>query len=208
MNKALENKIVTRAAYVRNTSAEMLANRQVEFVISSEAVDSYGTVFKMDGWDLNRYEKNPIVCYQHRSHTNDPDDLIGISTVRKEGDLLIGTVTFEDAETNPKAEKIFRKVQAGTLKMASVGARVEKAHFGVEEANEDPEVLYFDRSELIEWSIVSVGANPDAHKRNAQTLEEIRTAIATEIPVDAEEIKVENKRNVREAQLIINKNRK
>lgn len=208
MSKALQNKIVTRAAFVRNTSAEMLENRQVEFVISSEAVDSYNTVFKMDGWDFSRYVKNPVVCYQHRSNSNDPDDLIGTSTLRVEDGLLIGTVTFEDAETNPKAEKIFRKVKAGTLKMASVGARVEKAHFGDEEKGENPDVLYFDRSELIEWSVVSVGANPDAHKRNAQTLEEIRTAITKEIPVTAEEIKTEVKRNVREAQLIINKNRK
>jgi HK97 family phage prohead protease len=205
MNKDLENKVVTRSAFIRDTSAEMLENRQVEFVISSESVDSYGTIFKMDGWDLNRYLKNPVVCYQHRSSSDDPDDLIGISTVRIEDDKLIGTVTFEDAETNPKAEKIFRKVKAGTLKMASVGARVQKAHFGDPEKGENKDVLYFDRAELIEWSVVSVGSNPDAHKRNAQTVEEIRNSLTADIVVDVEEIKT---KTVREAQLIINKNRK
>lgn len=208
MSKAIENQIVSRSAFVRATSPEMLENRQVEFVISSEAVDSYGTVFKMDGWDLSRYTKNPIVCYQHRSHTNDPDDLIGTSTVRVENNELIGTVTFEDADINPKAEKIFRKVQAGTLKMASVGARVQKAHFGDEDKGEDKDVLYFDRSELIEWSIVSVGANPDAHKRNAQSVAEIRTALTKEISVVAEEVSTTKQvRSVRKAQLIINQNK-
>ena len=33
-----ENRIVTRDAFVRSTTAEQLENRQVEFVISSEAL--------------------------------------------------------------------------------------------------------------------------------------------------------------------------
>lgn len=200
------NKIVTRNAFVRNTTAEMIENRQVEFVISSEAVDSYDTVFRMDGWDLNDYTRNPIVCYQHRANSDDPDNIIGTSTVRIEGDQLIGTVTFEAADVNPKAEKIFRKVQNGTLKMASIGARVLDARFGDEKRGENKDVLYFTRQKLMEWSIVSVGSNPDAHKRNAQTIEELRTAAAKEITVDAP--KIVNTRSVYEAQMIINNNKK
>ena len=200
------NKIVTRNAFVRNTTAEMIENRQVEFVISSEAVDSYDTVFRIDGWDLNDYTRNPIVCYQHRANSDDPDNIIGTSTVRIEGDQLIGTVTFEAADVNPKAEKIFRKVQNGTLKMASIGARVLDARFGDEKKGENKDVLYFTRQKLMEWSIVSVGSNPDAHKRNTQTIEELRNAAAKEITVDAPEIV--NTRSVYEAQMIINNNKK
>lgn len=209
MSKEIQNKVLTRSAYVRNTSAEMLENRQVEFVISSEAVDSYGTVFKMDGWDLTRYQKNPIVCYQHRSHSNDPDDLIGTSEVFRDGDLLIGRVTFEDADTNPKAEKVFKKIKAGTLKMASVGAIIGEADFGDETRGEDPNILYFTKQELFEWSIVSVGANPDAHKRNAQTIDEIREGLKPGAkntkPADSSTTKEE--RTVQQAQLIVNKNK-
>ena len=68
-----QNRIVTRNAFVRSTTAEQLENRQVEFVISSEAVDSYRTVFKMDGWQLDSYERNTIVCYQHKANSDDPD---------------------------------------------------------------------------------------------------------------------------------------
>ena len=203
----MENQIVTRDAFVRNTTAEMLDKRQVEFVISSEAVDSYGTVFKMDGWDLNQYMQNPVVCFQHRSNSDDPDNLIGTSTVRIEGDKLIGTVTFEDADVNPKAEKIFRKVQAGTLKMASVGARILKARYGDDEKGENKDVLYFTKQRLMEWSVVSIGANPDAQKRNTQTIEEIRTSLVADIPAEVEEVVESEQRNVQEAQVIINKNR-
>lgn len=204
MIKEINNQVVTRNAFVRDTTAEMLEKRQVEFVISSEAVDSYGTVFKMAGWDLKRYANNPIVAYQHRAGSDDPDDIIGTSTVRIEDGKLIGLVTFEPADINEKAEKVFRKIQAGTLKMASIGARPSEYRFGDESKGEDKDVLYFTRQELMEWSVVSIGSNPDAHKRNAQTVNEIRTSLIPEIPVI--EV-VEIKRSVQEAQILINKNR-
>lgn len=202
-------RIVTRDAFVRDTTADMLEKRQVEFVISSEAVDSYRTVFKMDGWDLNDYTRNPIVCYQHRANSDDPDNVIGTSTLRIDGKYLIGTVTFEPAEINPRAEKIFQKVQSGTLRMASVGANVQKARLGVEENGEDPDVLYFTKQRLMEWSIVSVGSNPDAQKRNSETLAEMRTSLAKDLAVVAKEIKAnaEKSRSVQEAQVIINSNK-
>ncbi|XRE42221.1 hypothetical protein ACIVBQ_000425 [Tenacibaculum discolor] len=196
-------RVVTRDAFVRNVSEDMIAKRQVEFVISSEAVDTYGTSWKIDGWKLDRYIQNPIVCYQHRSHSDDPDNVIGTSTVRVEGDQLIGVVTFEDEEVNPKAEKVFRKVVNGTLKMASVGARVLKARFGDEGKGEDKTVLYFLSQELLEWSVVSVGSNPDAHKRNQVTLDEMIAEVTSE-STDETEQPQELKRSVREAQLIIN----
>lgn len=199
-----KDKIITRGAFVRNVTEEMKENRQAEFVISSEAVDSYGTVFKLDGWDLNRYVKNPIVCYQHRSGSSDPDDVIGTSSVRIEGDKLIGLVTFEDAETNPKAEKVFRKICNGTLKMASVGARVQKMRYGNEEAGEDKNVLFFTRQELMEWSIVSIGSNPDAQKRNQITLEEMIADVSKEETEETPQVE-ERKLTVREAQVLINK---
>ena len=202
-------RIVTRDAFVRDTTADMLEKRQVEFVISSEAVDSYGTVFKMDGWDLSGYNRNPIVCYQHRANSDDPDNIIGTSTVRIDGEELLALVTFESAEINPRAEKIFQKVQSGTLRMASVGANVQKARLGVEENGEDPDVLYFTEQRLMEWSVVSVGSNPDAHKRNSETLAEMRTSLAKDLAVVAKEIKANAKksRTVQEAQVIINSNK-
>lgn len=194
------NKIITRNAVVRTTSEEMLNKRQVEFVISSEAKDSHGTIFKMDGWELSSYIQNPIVCYQHRAFSDDPDNVIGTSQIFIEDDKLIGRVTFEDAETNPKAEKIFKKVKNGTLKMASVGARILKARMGDEEKGEDKTVLYFTRQQLIEWSIVAAGSNSEALKRNADSLAEIQKE------VEKKPIKVVGVNRVFEAQIKVNNN--
>lgn len=203
------HKPVTRTAFVRSLSDQMLEKRQVEFVISTEAVDTYNTVFKLDGWDLERYAQNPVVCYQHRANSDDPDNVIGTSEVFIEDGKLIGRVTFEDADVNPKAEKVFRKVQNGTLKMASINAMPTKARMGVFEDGENPEVLYFTRQQLMEWSVVTVGSNPDAHKRNADTVDQfLQQAKAENLDVVVTEDQPEKREtlSVYEAQVLINSN--
>lgn len=199
------NKTVIREAVVRALSDKNKEKREAEFVISTESADTYGTVFKIGGWDLKRYEQNPIVCYQHRSSSDNPDMILGTSTVRIDGDQLVAVVRFESAEINPLAEKVWQKVQAGTLRMASVGANIIRGHWGDKKLGEDPETIYFDETELREWSIVALGSNPDAVKRNAETMEEIRAAFPKEKEEPAPE-PATIKRTVREAQLIINKN--
>lgn len=203
------NTTQTREIQVRSLTPEQIESRQAEFVISTEAVDSYGTVFRADGWDLARYEKNPIVLYGHRSHDANPDFIIGSGSVYREGANLIGKVTFEAEEDNPLAEKVFRKVKNGTLRMASIGANPTQGHWGVKEAGEDPEVLYFDRQELLEFSLVPIGSNPDALKRNSEGLEEIKTKFTRDIDVvDPETVasKTTKTRSIREAQFLINTN--
>jgi len=201
------NKPVIREAVVRALSDKNKENREVEFVISTEAPDTYGTVFKISGWDLKRYENNPVVFYAHKSYSDNPDMIIGTSTVRVEDNLLIGKVRFESAELNPVAEKVFQKIQAGTLRMASIGANPKKGHWGDEKLGEDRDLIYFDEQELLEWSIVPLGSNPEALKREAQTIEEIRNLITKEIPV-VEEVRQDNDKELDsfEAQLIINSN--
>lgn len=203
MDNTAPNNIVIREAVIRALSEENIKNRQAEFVISTESVDSYDTVFKIDGWDLERYANNPIVAYGHRTWSDNPDMIIGTSTVRVEGKLLIGVVTFEEEEVNPMAEKVWRKVQAGTLRMASVGANPLEYRWGVAADGENPGVLYFTRTELFEWSIVPIGSNPDALKRSAQTIEEIRKSLETKAPIEERQDKG---LSLFEAQSLINNN--
>lgn len=189
-------------AVIREMTADQIEKRQVEFVISTESVDSYGTVFKMAGWKLERYTQNPIVCYAHKSYGDNPDTIIGTSEVFVENNQLIGRITFEPESINPLAEKIFRKVQHGTLRMASIGANPIRGHWGDEKLGEDKDIIYFDEQELIEWSIVPLGSNPEAQKRNAETLEEIRDKLVKDITVN--EPVEKRKLTVKEAQVLLN----
>jgi len=170
--------IQTREAVIQRAAdaAADPENRTYEFVISTETPDSYGTVFRMDGWMLDRYLRNPIVCYGHNAGYGDPDTIIGRGEVFVEEGKLMGRVHLE--EGNTLADKLKRKIDNGLIRMASVGAIVHKAHRGDKDKNEDPDLIYFTRQELAEWSIVGIGSNPDAHKRNAQTIEELSSAFA------------------------------
>lgn len=153
--------------------------RYVEFVASDGSIDSYGTVLPVEKWDLGRYERNGVVGYQHDVYGDnfmtkpDPDDVIGKGRAWVEGDQLIIGVEFEPADLNPKADKIYRKIQFGTLNAVSVGFQPNaKGHFGVEKDGENPDVYYYNGQTLLEVSVVNIPANANAIKRSIE--EEIK----------------------------------
>lgn len=143
--------------------------RMVEFVASTGAVDTYGTVLPPDMWDLSRYARNGVVGYQHDIYySDDPDNVIGRGEAyTANGELLI-RIYFEPAELNPKADKVYRKVLFGSINAVSVGFRAtESGHWGRKADGEDPDVYYYNGQELMEVSVVNVPSNPDAVKRSA-----------------------------------------
>ena len=156
--------------------------REFDFVITTDLRDGHGTIFTHEGWDFTRYSQNPVVCYQHRSGDDDPDNLIGMTVKGPWAEQLpdgsrawIARVRFESEDVNPKAEKIRKKLIAGTLRMASIGAQVIEGRMGDAKQEEDPKTLYFTRQQLLEWSIVSVGSNSGALlQRNHSAIEAIR----------------------------------
>ena len=170
-----ESKIIRRfndAPEIRKVDEE---KRTVEFVASDNSVDSYGTVLPVDKWDLRRYESNGIVGYMHDVYGDswtksaDPDDVIGKGVAFIEDDKLIVRITFEPKDLNPRADKIFRKLQFGSLHAVSVGFRsTAKGHMGDEERGEDPNVYYYGGMELLEVSVVNIPANANALKRSLE----------------------------------------
>jgi hypothetical protein len=131
----------------------------------------------MDGWNLENFNRNPIVGYQHNVYgsifgNDDPDDIIGSGRAWIEDmqgqKVLMGSVKFETKDINPKADKIFRKVLAGTLRSTSVGfMEIGKGEWR-EERNTNgskEKTYYFSGQELLEFSIVNIPSNPEAVKR-------------------------------------------
>ena len=167
-----ENKVIRRfndAPEIRKVDEE---TRTVEFVASDNSVDSYGTVLPVDKWDLTRYQNNGIVGYMHDVYGDswtksaDPDDVIGKGVAFVEDEKLVVRITFEPKELNEKADKIFRKLQFGSLHAVSVGFRATaKGHKGDEERGEDPKVYYYGGQELLEVSVVNIPSNANALKR-------------------------------------------
>ena len=177
----MEDKILRRwqdTPEIRKIDEE---SRTVEFVASDNSVDSYGTVIPVDKWDLTRYQNNGIVGYMHDVYgaswtkSADPDDIIGKGEAFIEEDKLIVRITFEPKELNERADKIFRKIQFGSLHAVSVGFRAtKKGHMGDEERGEDPKVYYYAGQELLEVSIVNIPSNANALKRSMEEEEASR----------------------------------
>jgi hypothetical protein len=153
--------------------------RKVPFVISTSGKDRHRTVLNMAGWKLDNFNRNPIVGYQHNVYGDnmctppDPDDVIGSGrawTEEIDGEtVLMGEVTFETEDVNPRAEKIFRKVLAGTLRATSVGflelGEGKTEYLKDAKGNIIDQTYFFEGQELLEFSIVNIPSNPEATRK-------------------------------------------
>ena len=148
--------------------------RTVPFIFSTEVRDRYGTKLLAENWQLDNFNANGIVGYQHNLYGDmcnapNPDDVLGIGKAWINGNILIGEIEFETLDINPLAEKIFKKILNGTLKAVSVGFQeTEKGYFGKgdEEEGGKLETYYYGKQELLEISVVNMPANPEALIRN------------------------------------------
>lgn len=130
--------------------------REVDFVASTDAVDSYGDVVDQASWQLSHYLENPVVLYGHQSR----DLPIGkASNVGVRNGRLEATVRFASAEANPMAEQVWKLVQEGILRAVSVGFLPVEGRY---EMRGGDEVFVWRSPILKEISVVPVPANPEA----------------------------------------------
>jgi hypothetical protein len=159
----------------RNLKAEIRLkdkdSRTVTFVASTFDKDRHGTVLNQKNWSLDNFNANPIIGYQHNVYGDDicnppnPDDQLGYGRAYVEGDELLIDITFEPEEINPLAEKIFKKIQFGSLNAVSVGFMPLRNEKG-QEGEKREGVLHYFGQELLEVSVVNIPSNPKALKKS------------------------------------------
>lgn len=164
---SMQLKAVTKAA-VKTEEA-----RTFRFVYSDERVDRHGDIIMAKGWDVVSFAAASGPILWGHNHSAPP---IGLSSKPKNANVdgiksLVGDVTFAEAEVNPDADLIWRLIDAGFLKTGSVGFRPIEAKFGDEISEKERLKLglsqygmLFTLQELLEFSIVSVPANPGARQ--------------------------------------------
>lgn len=178
----MPNKIYTRARQIR-AEAPQGVDRRMTFVASDETRDAYGTVLPIDEWNLERYNNNGVVGYAHNlygSYDADPDYVIGRGRAYIKGSELLIDIEFEPEGTNKIADKVWRKLQFGSLNGVSVGFSAQGAHWGEGEEAEDGAnpTLYYTGLELLEVSVVTIPANPNAVRRSiSEEMTDIRETI-------------------------------
>ena len=136
-------------------TAQPAGENPLVFVMSDATVDRMGDVIEPNGWVLRNFKANPIALFNH-----DSDMPIGEwENVRVEGGKLLGELKFGPLGACPTTDKMRAFVQAGQMRAVSVGFRPLSS-----EPIEGSKVggVRFKAAELLECSIVSVPANPNA----------------------------------------------
>jgi len=145
-----------------------------EVVISTENLDRYNEVIKLDGWELDHYMNNPVVLWSH-DHTK----LIGMATsVFTMDGKLVAKGKFAP---NALGQETRRLYESGFLKATSVGF-----------IPKDQEGSIITKAELLEFSFVSVPANPYA------------LSLAMEKELDINELVTKGFMNIKEAEPVLN----
>jgi HK97 family phage prohead protease len=129
----------------------------LEFVMSDETVDRLGDVIHAKGWSLDNFRRNPVALFGHDSKA-----FIGRwSNVRVEGNRLLGRLELLEKGTSERIDELHAAIKAGVLRAVSVGFRALESP--QQRDTKDPRGgVTFTKSELMECSLVSIPANPNA----------------------------------------------
>ena len=152
-----------------------------EVIISTEAVNSYGSRVLTDGIDLSQYERNPVLLWMHRRSWEPGAMPIGkVENLRIEDGKLIGTPVFD--QNDDFAKRIESKWENGYLRMASAGLEPI-------ETTPDPALVLpgqtretVSRSKLVEVSIVDIGGNDEALQLYGQEGKLLKLAAGEDSP--------------------------
>lgn len=153
---------------VRKQSVEpatKLDERTLRFTISTGCVDRDQDCVAVKGWQLDNFTKNPVVLWSHRADELPIGKVLDIGT---DATRLHAAVRFLGAgygAASDLAETCFRMAQDGYLNATSVGFRPLEWDFTEDEergANDWFPGIDFHSQELVELSLVSVPANPEA----------------------------------------------
>lgn len=128
---------------------------KLEFVLSTERINSYGQIILTDGIDTKDFEKNPIMLWQHERGR-----VIGKWTdIKKTNGNLLATAVFD--ETDEFSKSVYNKVTGGFISACSIGIKINPADIKVEN-----DIETVTKSKLLEASLVDIPSNGDAIRRN------------------------------------------
>jgi HK97 family phage prohead protease len=148
----------TRAAILERASDDSGA-RRARFVASDETVDRYGDIIRASGWQLANYRKNPVLLFGHQS---DSLPVGKVEPIAVEGTRLIAHVEFTPEGMSTFADTVWAMVNQGFVQAASVGFLPLAAPNPIFDADKHLTGFEFIAQELLELSVVTVPANPNA----------------------------------------------
>lgn len=143
-----------------------LAPRVLRFIGSDETEDRAGDVVSFDGWEIDNYTKNPVVLFNHDSaRPVGKAQAVRLNRLDKrlEFDVYFPEVKelasdgVQPSEHALFIDTIYNLYKGGFLSAVSVGFKGKKAV-----PRDGSWGMKFESQELLELSLVSVPANPNA----------------------------------------------
>lgn len=144
--------------HTRYVRAFQKASDPWTFVASTDTPDRYGDVVESSGWDLRAFKKNPIALFQH----NSAQPIGTWEDVRVEEGKLVARLAIVKAGVSTIADMVRGMLEERVLRAVSVGFRPLKVEPMRDDEGKPTGGLRFIKQELLEISVVSVPANPQA----------------------------------------------
>ncbi len=149
---------------IKTIKDEQSGETIIEYKLSVEKPDRVNDIVKISGIDLTQYLKNPVVLYNHNGMPIGK----GINIYMKD-DVLYGSIAFH--RKTQLSEELANLAESGYIKAVSIGFipkeikeyKLTKEMLDTQDYNPlIPTYREFTKSELIEFSLCSIPANPDA----------------------------------------------
>src|SRR6266850_439849 len=126
----------------------------LEFILSDATPDRYDDIILTSGWKLDSLRRNPIALFAHQGSFP-----IGKwKDVRVEDNALRGTLQLAPLGSSDRIDELHALIAKEVLKEVSVGLTT----ISYEERKGDKYGLVYTEQELVECSLVSAPANPNA----------------------------------------------
>jgi HK97 family phage prohead protease len=152
--------------------------RTVDIIASTFDIDSYGTRIDQNGWDLDSFITNPVICLQHddRGYTGSNGLPVANAipeTVRIENGKLVMRIRFPSEGTFPLADTVFNLIAEGFLRGVSVGFMPVEYEDTTEVATDGSQttVRVYKKQELMEVSLVTIPSNDKALVLKSKSLD-------------------------------------
>jgi HK97 family phage prohead protease len=151
------NQLITKKAtttIIRKTYAKRaFSDNALDFVLSDATPDRYDDTIDPNGWELTNFKKNPIALFNHQSSF--PIGRWQNLAVRDKA--LRGHLHLAAAGTSPRIDELRALVDSNILRSVSVGFIAIESR-----PRNEGRGMHYVKQELVETSLVSVPANPNA----------------------------------------------
>ena len=146
------------------------------FIASTLEVDRMGDVLEQTSWRLKNYRRNPVILHEHRRGMVVGRGVAGIRNSEAHGKRLEIGVVWDTSDINPVGQLMGHQHANNFRHAGSVGFRPGKAVSRKDLPDDSPFKVtnekisrwyagyYYKANELLEFSPVSVPANPSAQQ--------------------------------------------